>query len=762
MGKWQISFSSLRRFRTRRIWRWLLVVLLLGLVAGLGLLGSGCKRSPSSTNNRLVRLYGASPSGVYTRAMRQLANVLQQQMGDSYKFVVKTSAGSVENVRDLQSRFAHIALVQEDVAHYFEQGGHALLKIPHLKSSPHIKSVCFFFWEYFHVLARPNIRSLAEIQRINVGSLFGGSGVTAINLRDQLQYRWKFDTTLDPVSALGKPGVDAVVVLAHEVKNVVKRLREAKVAFHPIGLSSRERHVVTASFPFYHEAMVTVMDGKGVNHNIATIGTRALLALQNDLPIDLVRNILRLFREKSSFQKFAKLLPEIESIKGATKLDPSAPNNMRFARFPMPVHPAVFELHWGQRPYENLYLFGVPILLVLLALAYLRRDNRYQRWLRDDHSWQGTSRSLFEKFWSDALMGLGLVLYVVIATNWIKYLEIQAFLNNEVTSPSNFVYMGFKELFTWIFVFTATGYEDTVFPKTMLGKILASSIRIVIISSVVFLLGRISADFIKTLIKGREMSKTYNLKDHIVICNWNRKGEKIVEELHSTLLQEHDMARPVIIITEQEIRFPDKPSFEDTFCIPGDPVSPWKLRNANIGGAYAIIILADEEREQGADTHTIMVAMEIAELLDEAEQNGHRGKKPHIAAEILDGHNAKYLRRSGVNEIISGNDLGVKLLAQTAVTPGVTAFMDDLLTYTSSSNEVYIVEPPTVLVNKGANFTDVIHYLLEHRDNCEHALLVGIQRGTPPVMMVNPSDADFTGLQAGDKLVLLARKRPMF
>ncbi|TNE44238.1 MAG: hypothetical protein EP343_31290 [Deltaproteobacteria bacterium] len=742
--------------------RWMRIAACVCLWGVLVLACVGCRSPLHSKHPRTIRLYGASPTGVYTRAMKQLAALLQKEMGGVYTFKVKTSAGSVENIRDLHSRLAQIALVQEDVAHYFEQGGHALLKVSHIKSSPHVKSVCFLFWEYFHVLARPKVRSLAEVRRINVGSLYGGSGVTAINLRDQLQYRWQFDTALDPVVAMRKPGVDAIVVLAHEIRSVTRRLRAAKILFHPVGMSNRERHIVTASFPFYHEAMVSVSDGKGIRHNIPTVGTRALLALQKDLPVDLVRTILRLFREPAAYKSFAKMLPEINSIKGGTRLDPNDSNNMRFARFPMPVHPAVFELHWGQRPYANLYLFGLPLLLFLLGLAYLRRGNRYQRWLRDDHSWQGATRHLFEKFWADVLLGLMLALYVVVATNWIKYLEIQAFLSNEVASPSNFVYMGFKELFTWIFVFTATGFEDAVFPKTMLGKILASSIRIVIISSVVFLLGRISADFIKTLIKGREMSKTYNLKDHIVICNWNRKGEKIVQELHSTLLQEHDMARPVIIITEQEIRFPDTPSFEDTFCIPGDPVSPWKLRNANIIGAYAVIILADEDKEQGSDTHTIMVAMEIAELLDEAEQQGLRSKRPHIAAEILDGHNAKYLRRSGVNEIISGNDLGVKLLAQTAVTPGVTAFMDDLLTYTSSSNEVYIVEPPSKLVAERANFTQIIHYLLEQRSNCEHALLVGIQRGEPPVMMVNPSASDFDGLEAGDKLVLIARKRPVF
>ena len=88
--------------------------------------------------------------------------------------------------------------------------------------------------------------------------------------------------------------------------------------------------------------------------------------------------------------------------------------------------------------------------------------------------------------------------------------------------------------------------------------------------------------------------------------------------------------------------------------------------------------------------------------------------------------------------------------------------MDNLLKYTAESNEIYIVAPPSALVKKQASFDDVARYLLEHRNTSEHALLVGIQRGNPPVMLVNPDNGDFHGLQPDDKLVLIARKRPYF
>ncbi len=707
-------------------------------------------------------MYGAHPAGVYTKAMQRLADYLRKKEGNHYHFVVRASAGSVENVRDLQGRLAQIAVLQEDVAHHFEQGGHPLLKVAHLKNSPHIKSVCFLFGENFYVLAKPGKVTLASMRKINIGSMYGGGGVTALNLRQQLQYRWLFDRTSDPVTAMRKPDVDAVIVLSHSIKHVANELRKAGIVYHPVPLNTRERQAITASFPFYYEVTVPVVDSQGRTLKVPTIATRALLAVQRDLPIRLVRLILNLFTDKESFRKFAKALPEVKSLHGSPFMDPKSSYNMRFARFPIPIHPAVFELHWGKHPYQNFFFFGVPFFLVLLCIVILHRHRQCQRWLRGHTRWGETALAVFEKYWLDAFLATSLVLYVIVITNWIKYLEIQAFLNNEVMSPSHFVYMGFKELFTWLFVFIATGYEDAIFPKTMLAKILASSIRIVIISSVVYVLGRISADFITTLIKGREMTKTYNLKDHIVICNWNQKGNKIVEELHSTLLQENDMARPVIIISEQSVSFPDSPAFEDTYCIPGDPASGWKLRNANVPSAFAVIILSKEDEPEKADTHTIMISMEIAELLDEAEVGGRRKQRPHIAAEIIDGKNARYLRRAGVNEVISGNELGVKLLAQTAVTPGVSAFMDNLLTYTAESNEIYIVAPPSELIEHHASFDEIVKYLLSNRDNCEYALLVGIQRGTPPVMMVNPGDFSFSGLEMGDKLVIIARKRPIF
>ena len=58
---------------------------------------------------------------------------------------------------------------------------------------------------------------------------------------------------------------------------------------------------------------------------------------------------------------------------------------------------------------------------------------------------------------------------------------------------------------------------------------------------------------------------SYELKDHIIICNWNDKGLPIVKQLHAPIVH---LKRPIVIVAErlEEVDLPDKedmPELED-------------------------------------------------------------------------------------------------------------------------------------------------------------------------------------------------------
>ena len=710
----------------------------------------------SNGQHKKILLLGGSARGRYTYAVRALANYLRGRFGHSYQFIPTSSEGSVQNIRDLQHDQAQISIIQEDVAYYFDKGGHSILKVGHRRNN-RVKGICFLFWEKLYIFATPNQKSLQQLKRVHIGSLYNGSGITAINLREQLQQRWNFISGGNAVDALKKGDVDAIIALTADPQFIINELQQKQVPFHVIGLSDNEIASISASLSFYHEREINV---NGVQQK--TIATRALLAVNQQLPMVIAQALMQLFTQPQSqeYDKLVQRCPEIEQFLPRKDIRPLAENNPRFTEYPLPMHPLVFELRWGGRQYFPFFLASLPLLCGLAFLGFMRQGRRYRKLLADKSLLGITANSLFEALWPYLFLLNLLLLYLLAVMYLIKYLEIQAFIYNGTSEPSPFVSMDFQQLCTWIIVFTVASYEDEIFPTTELAKIAASSIRLVSIGCMMFIIGRISADYVKTLIKGTSMKKGYNLKDHVVICNWTPKAERIVEELHSKLLRETMMVRPVVVICEGEVKFPDTPEFEDTFCIPGDPLSSWKLRNANVHDAFSVIILNDKDRGADADNHTIMVAMEIAEIVEEQLRLGTIERGPHIAAEIMDGKKQKYLQRAGVHEIISGNDIGIKLLAQTAVTPGITTFIKDLLQYSAESNEIYVVEPPAELIAVKANFTAISNYFLQHRECLHQAILVGIYRDNPPQMMVNPDNSQFTGVTAEDKLVLMARQRP--
>ena len=76
------------------------------------------------------------------------------------------------------------------------------------------------------------------------------------------------------------------------------------------------------------------------------------------------------------------------------------------------------------------------------------------------------------------------------------------------------------------------------------------------------------------------------LKNHIIICNWNSFGIKIIEEIHNPV---HKEIRPIVVISEtaDEIILPDKNDnelFNDIYLIKGDPF--WQKNDEEIENEF--------------------------------------------------------------------------------------------------------------------------------------------------------------------------------
>ena len=190
--------------------------------------------------------------------------------------------------------------------------------------------------------------------------------------------------------------------------------------------------------------------------------------------------------------------------------------------------------------------------------------------------------------------------------------------------------------------------------------------------------------------KNTKLVNDFGIEDHIIICNWTKKSDLLVKELHNPSVEKK---RPIIIITENPQDVPDfeeDETYRGIMIVKGNPSNEDSLKRAGIESASTIIILADERLADIADTKTIMTAIAI----------DHISPDIHVVAEVLSSNNLPFLAYTFVNEIICLELLTERLLAQSCLTPGVSFIFSDLLTQSSDTNEIYVEDIPADYIGR--------------------------------------------------------------
>ena len=303
-----------------------------------------------------------------------------------------------------------------------------------------------------------------------------------------------------------------------------------------------------------------------------------------------------------------------------------------------------------------------------------------------------------------------------------------------------------------ISVYLFSGLDQGI-PQTPEGKTAAAVVLILSLGLVAVLTGSVASFLVERRLGSKRRMPAHDLKDHIVICNWNDKGIPIMLELHAAIV--HD-PRPVVVVSgsADAAELPDAddmPQFEDVYLIKGSPAREVFLRRANVHQAYSVIILADPADGDLADAKSILIAMAVRSVCDEASR-----PKTHVCVECLSAQNIDHLRRAGADEIVSASDFAMMLLSQTALVHGLSRVYRNLLTVSGETNEVYVVPIPGEFVGK--SFADLGEAMFESRDRDNPAILIGVMAPDGP--MLNPLTAKLPALREGDQAIVVAWERP--
>jgi voltage-gated potassium channel len=212
-----------------------------------------------------------------------------------------------------------------------------------------------------------------------------------------------------------------------------------------------------------------------------------------------------------------------------------------------------------------------------------------------------------------------------------------------------------------------------------------------------------------------------NLHEHYVICNWNESGDTIVRELHSGVV---DDGRPILVVTDHPEDVPaaepaDGPDpYHNVFVVPGDPANDRILARADLAGAKTVVVLADSRDGEYADARSVLIALAVEAV----------NPSIHTIVQLRNARNRVHLEHTSVDEVVCVDELAEKLVAQSAITHGLTEFYTRLLTATEDTNEVYLTAVPASFV--GRTYRELEQAFIAYEE--EDLILVGVQTAPVP------------------------------
>jgi voltage-gated potassium channel len=239
------------------------------------------------------------------------------------------------------------------------------------------------------------------------------------------------------------------------------------------------------------------------------------------------------------------------------------------------------------------------------------------------------------------------------------------------------------------------------------------------------LTGALVALVIDFLLKEGQGLGAAGYRDHIVVCGWNATARDLIEELRGD-----DYKSRVVVIADTE----RSPAGEGTYFVRGDPMNTADLLRAGIAEAAAALVFPSEPTND-ADMRSILTVMAIESLAPDVR----------TVAEVNNPAHVDHFRRAHADEVLVTSRLASRLLARSALYPGLTELVTDIVSGGEGS-ELYRVSLPEEYL--GLSVDEVSARLRsEHR-----ATLLAISGGGRTY--VNPP-ADFR-LKAGDDALVVA------
>ena len=658
--------------------------------------------------DKVLKVGTAGEGGSYYRLGESIKHILA---GSGYHIEVVPTRGSVENIELLEQGELDLAIIQNDMAFFGEYGLY-----PFTGKKTSYSTVLPFYIEPIYIISSsPAIRNIRNLDglTVNVGEI--GSGLYAdalIILKSNNLWETILRKNFSPskVHELFREGVIEAAFVNSIDDSIMKDIKNGRLFV--LSLSKSETDIISSTFPYFSG---NTLDINGTPAN--TITVKSILVARSQLPSEDIYEITRLLY--TNFEKLAFPGEELTLSKETT----------------IPLMP-VNKWHNGSRRYyiekglvesqfwwEVLWIlfsvFGFLLIIVLLMnVAFLLVSRKFSHLISTNSRMFALLKKsyLYLTRHKYALIVLAVITFFLIDLVIIQKVEHEwAVQNNTVCKYDN---RSFVDNIVWLFVFSGSGYSGDIFPDSSLGQILAALIPLVGLGGLVSIIGVFTSDKIRESILISKGVKTKMVKDHIIVCGYNKNVPELIKNLtHTNVIRRK--RRHIILLAELGESNPlyryglDN---EQVGYINGDATKREDLLRANLATADIAVVVSDEGADD-PDASNILKILTIEKYCKELVREGKRKKTMrdiYTVAEIDDIDNSQLARDAHVDEIVGFGGLKSKILAQSILNPGVSCFVNEIFTF-NDLNETYSInvgELNGVLI--GHTYDELLHGLRKH------------------------------------------------
>ena len=272
---------------------------------------------------------------------------------------------------------------------------------------------------------------------------------------------------------------------------------------------------------------------------------------------------------------------------------------------------------------------------------------------------------------------------------------------------------------------TVLGQGDSAFVTSPAGRAISWLLILFGVAMLGMITGALVAMVIDFLLKEGQGLGASGFKDHIVVCGWNTTARDLIDELRGD-----DYKQKVVLLADVD----KNPAGSDVYFVRGDATNAEDLDRAGIEEAGAAIVFPVDNSDE-ADMHSILTIMAIKSVAPAVR----------TVSEVNNPRHEPHFRRAEVDELLVTSKVASHLLARSALYPGLTAIVTDIVSGGEGS-ELYRITLPEEYY--GLSIDAVSTRLRDEHQ----ATLLSVNRGGRA--FVNPH-ADFV-LEPGDDAIVVA------